>query len=673
MSYSADDTILPPPRRPINSGGLDGDTVLPSQNAPGIHGPGDVIDNRYTVIREIGRGGMGVVYEVEDAVTEDRVALKRLLPELSGRADLTDVFKREGRNAIRFTSESPRFVTVRHIGLDSGGLYLVMDFVEDTTLRAMLEGEAERRLRVSTATVILVELASALCDLHGLGFVHRDLKPENIFVQQLGGDQFRVRLVDFGLTKDDTEGTRTSIRGAGTSGYASPEQRKGLPTTPATDIYAFGVIAYEMLTGELPSIGDLITDYVSDVPKYLVDLIVQCQATRPERRPQDGSELARLLSELPTFDSATQPNTVTDKAPPVQSPVVYTGTLVLSGVPEGAAVTIDGISVAGFVHIVNLKSDQQMIEIRIYCEGYADFVKAVALSASLVTEIAVEMNRKQIESSESNGRPLSRRVLTYPNLEAYIDSLRSIPGGQIQMGSTKYDDEKPVHTVRLSGFRLGATPVTVAVWKEYCIASGTKLPEAPSWGLLDDHPIVNVSWNDIMGVDGIGGFCAWVNGIVGFRVTLPTEAQWEYACRGGQVGLEFPWGNNFEESNLWCCVRQKRRSTAPVIRSSNVYRNPYGLTDLAGNVWEKCLDFYDFYPFVMDRTTGFAGLTGKLEKKPIGSMLDPKGPESGSKCCIRGGSWYSSKQDSFRCAYRSKGNPDDRYSSDGFRLSAGPG
>jgi formylglycine-generating enzyme required for sulfatase activity len=70
-----------------------------------------------------------------------------------------------------------------------------------------------------------------------------------------------------------------------------------------------------------------------------------------------------------------------------------------------------------------------------------------------------------------------------------------------------------VHRVTLSAFRMGATPVTVAIWKEYCAATGTSLPIAPEWGFLDDHPVVNVSWNDIMGMDGTGGFCAWASDV----------------------------------------------------------------------------------------------------------------------------------------------------------------
>jgi len=99
-----------------------------------------------------------------------------------------------------------------------------------------------------------------------------------------------------------------------------------------------------------------------------------------------------------------------------------------------------------------------------------------------------------------------------PALSAYINAICTIPAGTFQMGSaTGYVIEKPVHSVTLSAFRMGATPVTVAIWKEYCAATKTPLPTAPEWGFLDDHPVVNVSWSDIMGIDGTGGFSAWAS------------------------------------------------------------------------------------------------------------------------------------------------------------------
>ena len=249
----------------------------------------------------------------------------------------------------------------------------------------------------------------------------------------------------------------------------------------------------------------------------------------------------------------------------------------------------------------------------------------------------------------------SKQLSRYPALNAYIELLRSIPAGAFQMGcASGYIIEKPVHSVMLSAFRMAATPVTVAVWKEYCKATSTPLPKEPSWGFIDDHPVIYVSWNDIMGIDGKGGFCAWATELAGIKLMLPTEAQFEYAARGGQSWLEYPWGNGFDDSKLWCSKPTDRKSTAPVIRPSNIFRNGYGLTDMVGNVWDWCFDLYAPYTSA--------------------SETDPIGPNSSSdtRRCVRGGSWYYDDPEFFRCANRGWLGPDSRDDDFGFRLSAGP-
>jgi formylglycine-generating enzyme required for sulfatase activity len=250
------------------------------------------------------------------------------------------------------------------------------------------------------------------------------------------------------------------------------------------------------------------------------------------------------------------------------------------------------------------------------------------------------------------GKHLSR----YPALKAYVQSLCPIPAGKFQMGcASGYAIEKPVHNVTLSAFRIGQTPVTVAIWKEYCTATGTSLPISPEWGFLDDHPMVNVSWSDIMGIDGNGGFCAWASNVAGFRLTLPTEAQYEYAARGGMYDQDFPWGNTFDDSKVWSSVNTERTSTAPVIRSSNIYRNAYGLTDMAGNVYQWCFDLYCPYN--------------------AAAHTDSTGPKStpSNGHCLRGGTWKYNNPGYFRCTSRDRGGADVALPIYGLRLAAGVG
>ena len=231
----------------------------------------------------------------------------------------------------------------------------------------------------------------------------------------------------------------------------------------------------------------------------------------------------------------------------------------------------------------------------------------------------------------------------------------TIPGGTFQMGSgSGAADERPIHSVTISAFRMGATPITVAVWKEYCIATGTTLLPAPDWGLLDDHPIVNVSWNDIMGLNGNGGLCAWASDVAGFRLTLPTEAQFEYASLGGKPQSSFPWGDVFDRSKLWCSDSEfaDAASTAPVNRSYRTFCNAYGLKDMSGNVWQWCLDLYA--PYSNEATT------------------DPHGPVAtqGKERSVRGGPWFSIDSDIFRASTRFRNSPDECIDGIGFRLVA---
>ena len=246
------------------------------------------------------------------------------------------------------------------------------------------------------------------------------------------------------------------------------------------------------------------------------------------------------------------------------------------------------------------------------------------------------------------------QLLKYPHLNRYVSSLQSIPGGTYRFGFTK-EHSGPAPRITMSPFRMGATPVTWGMWKEYCKAKSVRMPVKPEWGYLDNHPVVNVSWNDTM---KSGGFCEWASGVAGFKLSLPTDAQYEYAARGGKDG-EYPWGNAFDKSRLWCAdsLFTDPGKTAAVDRTDRIYRNGYGLTDMVGNVEQWCADYYDDYYC------------------PNGK--DPVNTQKTKTRCIRGGSWYSSNPDYFRCAMCRRGVPSDQRISRigvsvvGFRLSAG--
>ena len=216
----------------------------------------------------------------------------------------------------------------------------------------------------------------------------------------------------------------------------------------------------------------------------------------------------------------------------------------------------------------------------------------------------------------------STKLDAFPALRSYLRGMRRIPGGTFLMGTddkTLKNDRK--HRVTLADFSIGSYPVTTDIWREYCNATKSKIPAPPAWGFKPNHPMVNISWQQIM--DSEGGFCDWVNHVSDVKVTLPTEAQFEYAACGGQFGTPFHWGKSFHSSNLWCSTKRigDAKSTATVFRQTRITVNPYGLTDMTGNVWQWCLDWYAPYP-----------------RK---SAINPVGPDVSTDelKCIRGGGW----------------------------------
>ena len=214
----------------------------------------------YDLVREVGRGGMGVVYEATDRTTGARVALKMIA--VRDRPDIRERFLREARAAARLDHEN--IVQVFESGEDDGRLYIALEFVNGDPLESRI-----RRLHAGDGGETLAGLVDALRQAalgldaaHKAGIIHRDVKPANILVDRAG----RAVIGDFGLARDERPGSSPDARltadGAilGTPGYLSPEQALGRPTTAATDIYSLGATLYEILTGRLPHQGGALAE-----------------------------------------------------------------------------------------------------------------------------------------------------------------------------------------------------------------------------------------------------------------------------------------------------------------------------------------------------------------------------------------------------------------------------
>ncbi len=217
----------------------------------------------------------------------------------------------------------------------------------------------------------------------------------------------------------------------------------------------------------------------------------------------------------------------------------------------------------------------------------------------------------------------------------------TVAGDTFKMGSEsghELGDANIVHKVILATFKIAKTEVTVKQWKEYCDATANPMPkDVPNGGWVDNNPIVNVSWEDAY------GYCEWLSTETGKKYRLPTEAEWEYAARGGTTGKGYKFSGGKGMELVGWCADNSGGTTHPVATKR---ANELGLYDMSGNVYEWCSDRYGSYP-------------GKM-------VLNPKGANAGAMRVYRGGSWFTPAN---YCAVgnRESNNPKEGFSFVGFR------
>ncbi|MEM9874275.1 MAG: serine/threonine-protein kinase, partial [Myxococcota bacterium] len=223
---------------------------------PGAMGlqPGEIIDGKYRIVRPIGEGGMGAVYEGENTRIKRRVAIKVLHAAVAEKTEVVRRFEREAQAAGTIGSE--HIVEVLDLGnLPSGERFMVMEYLDGEDLTQRIERLG--RLTPEQSLPLLLEVLAGLAAAHEAGIIHRDLKPDNIFIltSKAGRADF-VKILDFGVSKfssldDEMSMTRTGAV-MGTPYYMSPEQAKGSPIDARSDLYSVGVVLYQMLTGRVP-------------------------------------------------------------------------------------------------------------------------------------------------------------------------------------------------------------------------------------------------------------------------------------------------------------------------------------------------------------------------------------------------------------------------------------
>ncbi|MEA2750902.1 MAG: eukaryotic-like serine/threonine-protein kinase, partial [Myxococcales bacterium] len=265
----------------------------PNGPARGMPQPGDTIDGKYALIRVLGTGGMGVVFEAEHLRLKQRCAIKMLSPEMLREADIIHRFEREARASALL--KSPHVTRVTDVATTPDGVpYIVMELLTGHDL----DGELSARGHVPFPLAVdyLLQACAAVAEAHAAGIIHRDLKPGNLFLAQ-DPDGVMVKVLDFGISKMMEEESKLTSAGMtmGTALYMSPEQLRSAATVDArSDIWSLGVILYELLCGQTPFVGSATQIAAAIVSEDAPDIARRCAIP-----PELGAVVRRTMRRAP--------------------------------------------------------------------------------------------------------------------------------------------------------------------------------------------------------------------------------------------------------------------------------------------------------------------------------------------------------------------------------------
>jgi serine/threonine protein kinase/formylglycine-generating enzyme required for sulfatase activity len=641
---------------------------------------GSVLASRYEILSPIGKGGMGMVYKAQDRMLHNEIVAVKVM-----RAEAM----RDPETAKRFRSEILLARKVRHknvcgiyeYNVDGDIEFIAMELIEGKDYRQILR--AQGPLPLAEAFRVSLQIAEGLEAVHEAGVIHRDLKTANVMRDIKGV----ARLMDFGIAKSlggEGGGTATGTV-VGTPEYMSPEQVRAEKVDARSDLYALGIMIWELFTGHLPFKGDTpvatLFKHIQDPPPFdaeagrklppvIVPLLRRVLSKDPDQRYASAREMIDALREaekemranLPPSEPTLGPSTTLVGAAsqaatgplaspaPAESPTVVGPSTLVEASPEEQK-TIVGeaprppvappVPPPAPVPPPIAKPPAPPVSAPVTPVKPAPSGPPVAL---LVGGAAIVVVAALLGWHFLTLKPRSGPWTNPKDGLLYM----VIAAGKAEIGCVPDDtqceaNEKPRHPVEISRpFRLGRTEVTVAAFKQFVEKTGHKVAAGGNEGMLDSsdrttwdtpgfhqdgtHPVTHVSWSDAV------AYCKWADG------RLPTEAEWEYAARGGDAGTVFVWGNkpepsvagvkqaNVRDESVRSTLAESAQifdnyddefvKTAPV---GSFAPNAFGLYDMAGNVWEWCADWIAPYA--------------------EGPARDPRGPDTGTERVRRGGSW----------------------------------
>ena len=632
---------------------------------------GAVLDSgqqRYRIVKVLGQGGFGITYQAVAKIKVGNVTIdgffaikEHFLSSFCGRQgasvtipnpsnvqevnDSLNSFLTEAERLNRLSLEHDGLVKVNESFQANGTAYYVMEYIGGENLRQYVKRQPAGRLSEAEALPIIRQVAEAVSYLHENQVTHLDIKPDNILLR----DDGTPVLIDFGLAKHyDKKGKATStLKVAGCSdGYSPLEQYAGIDHfSPQADVYALAATLLYMLTGKDPRKASEISreqieqSLPSDVSVATQAAIVHAMQMVTANRTASVSQFSSdLLS-----GGSTRENVMTERAGEdgegvatvkrtrTREPWWNKKSVVYYAATSAIALLV---VIFGILALRNSGGDEpETVEIEV-----EETVEAVAE----VVEEAEEAEEAVAEDMADSDKE------TFTVNDVSFNMVR-VEGGSFQMGSNDseaYSDEQPVHQVTLSTYSIGETEVTQALWEA---VMGTTVrqqrdKEAPSYPLSGEganYPMYFVSWDECQ------TFIQKLNQLTGKSFRLPTEAEWEYAARGGNKSCGYKYsGSNTIDDVAWH-VYNSGEKIHPV---KTKQANELGLYDMSGNVWEWCQDWYGDYS--------------------ISSQTNPTGPSSAFFRVFRGGSWgYDTT--GCRVSDRGRDTPGRRRDDNlGFRLAS---
>jgi serine/threonine-protein kinase len=556
---------------------------------------------------------MGAVYKAEQTKMSRLCAIKILSASFASDRDALARFNREAQMSSKF--DHPHAVTIYDFGEAEGGLhYLAMEFVEGEMLSTILRREGA--LPVERVLHLARQAGAALESAHRTSIVHRDLKPDNIFLVRDEHGFEHVKVLDFGIAKLRTSETGTASLTEmgtikGTPYYMSPEQCQGLPLDHRSDIYSLGIMLFEMVTGNVPfrdqnSVRVLMMhtqtpppsprDARPDLPEAAANVILRALGKAPDVRQVSVGELALHFEyaltgrPLPVGATATIPvaRATGEKHAPVDPTAETLANDHPSEVnPEAETRPVrpgrgmrDSVTRPDTALADTVPPSRPGVDVSFSSLDEKGGRKWV-LPLVAVVVLAV-LGGGGWFAMKGFGPPPPTANVAKPPADMIL-----VMGGEFAMGLNSSEDpsEKPEHKVAIKTFLLDRFEVTNEQYLEFVKATGHAAP--PGWKGYSfppgegKYPVTTVSWDDA------ADYAAWA------KKRLPTEAEWEYAARGGE-GRMYPWGNEFapQKAN----TREMRKNGPMPVGSYEDGANRWGIYDLAGNVSEWTASEYKLYP-----------------------------------------------------------------------------